>query len=182
MRSHGCNIRQYHSEEKQYGSVCNVVLSPCWSDCKYHHSGRAHQKVSLKVIYWPNTTYTQILSEQLLRLPKNTGRTSAFSRWQKFHSHFKFSYVTYISIILGDEYYLWGHSNIDCGTRKLWQYPLLWIFANLTSRCFLHATNLAASGCEWVDNVFSLVNKINVIIGGMPLFKRYFLHVGFQDN
>ncbi len=33
-----------------------------------------------------------------------------------------------------------------------------------------------------VDNVFQLVNKINVIIGGMPSFKRYFLHVGFLDN
>ena len=33
-----------------------------------------------------------------------------------------------------------------------------------------------------VDNVFQLVNKINVIIGGMPSFKRYFLHVGFPDN
>jgi len=26
------------------------------------------------------------------------------------------------------------------------------------------------------------MNKINVIIGGMPSFKRYFLHVGFPDN
>ena len=33
-----------------------------------------------------------------------------------------------------------------------------------------------------VDNVFQLVNKINVIIGGMPSFKRYFLHMGFPDN
>jgi hypothetical protein len=27
-----------------------------------------------------------------------------------------------------------------------------------------------------------LVNKINTIIGGLPLFKQYFLHVGFPDN
>ena len=33
-----------------------------------------------------------------------------------------------------------------------------------------------------VDTVFDLVNKINNIIGGMPSFKRYFLHVGFNDN
>lgn len=33
-----------------------------------------------------------------------------------------------------------------------------------------------------VNSVFQLVNKINVIIGGMPSFKRYFLHVGFPDN
>ena len=33
-----------------------------------------------------------------------------------------------------------------------------------------------------VDNVFQLVNKIDVIIGGMPSFKRYFLHVDFPDN
>jgi len=33
-----------------------------------------------------------------------------------------------------------------------------------------------------VDTVFDLVNKINTIIGGLPLFKRYFLHVGFPDN
>ena len=37
-------------------------------------------------------------------------------------------------------------------------------------------------GINGVDNVFQLVNKINVIIGGMPSFKRYFLHVGFPDN
>jgi hypothetical protein len=30
--------------------------------------------------------------------------------------------------------------------------------------------------------VFQLVNNINGIIGGMPSFKRYFLHVGFLDN
>jgi hypothetical protein len=33
-----------------------------------------------------------------------------------------------------------------------------------------------------VDTVFDLVNKINTIIGGLPSFKRYFLHVGFPDN
>ena len=33
-----------------------------------------------------------------------------------------------------------------------------------------------------VDTVFDLVNKINTIIGGLPLFKQYFLHVGFPDN
>jgi hypothetical protein len=32
------------------------------------------------------------------------------------------------------------------------------------------------------DTVFELVNKINTIIGGMPLYKRYFFHKGFQDN
>ena len=35
---------------------------------------------------------------------------------------------------------------------------------------------------DGVNNVFQLVNKINVIIGWMPSFKRYFLHVGFPDN
>jgi hypothetical protein len=33
-----------------------------------------------------------------------------------------------------------------------------------------------------VDSVFQLVHRINVIIGGMPSFKRYFIHVGFPDN
>ena len=33
-----------------------------------------------------------------------------------------------------------------------------------------------------VDTVFDLVNKINTIVGGLPSFKRYFLHVGFPDN
>ena len=33
-----------------------------------------------------------------------------------------------------------------------------------------------------VDTVFDLVNKINTIIGGLPLSKQYFLHVGFSDN
>ncbi len=40
-------------------------------------------------------------------------------------------------------------------------------------------------GCRWiygVDTVFDLENKINTIIGGLPLFKLYFLHVGFADN
>ncbi len=33
-----------------------------------------------------------------------------------------------------------------------------------------------------VDTVFDLVNKINTIVGNMPSFKRYFIHVGFPDN
>ena len=33
-----------------------------------------------------------------------------------------------------------------------------------------------------VNSVYQLVNKINTIIGGLPLFKQYFLHVGFPDN
>jgi hypothetical protein len=33
-----------------------------------------------------------------------------------------------------------------------------------------------------VDTVFQLVHKNNVIIGGMPSFTWYFLHVGFTDN
>ena len=33
-------------------------------------------------------------------------------------------------------------------------------------------------GINGVDTVFQLVNKI---IGGMPSFKRYFLHAGFPD-
>ena len=33
-----------------------------------------------------------------------------------------------------------------------------------------------------VNNVFQLVNKINVIVGGMHTFKRSFLHVDFPDN
>ena len=33
-----------------------------------------------------------------------------------------------------------------------------------------------------VDTVFDLVNKINKIVGNMPSFKRYFIHVGFPDN
>ncbi len=33
-----------------------------------------------------------------------------------------------------------------------------------------------------MNAVYQLVNKINTIIGGLPLFKQYFLHVGFPDN
>jgi hypothetical protein len=33
-----------------------------------------------------------------------------------------------------------------------------------------------------VDDKFALVNKINQIIGSIPSFKQYFLHVGFPDN
>jgi hypothetical protein len=33
-----------------------------------------------------------------------------------------------------------------------------------------------------VDNVLELVNKMNAIIGDMPSFKRYFIHIGFPDN
>jgi hypothetical protein len=33
-----------------------------------------------------------------------------------------------------------------------------------------------------VDTVFDLVNKINIIVGNMTSFKRYFIHVGFPDN
>jgi hypothetical protein len=31
-------------------------------------------------------------------------------------------------------------------------------------------------------DVGALVNRINLIIGSMASFRRYFLHVGFQDN
>jgi hypothetical protein len=33
-----------------------------------------------------------------------------------------------------------------------------------------------------VDDKFALVNKINNIIGLIPSFKQYFLHIGFPDN
>jgi hypothetical protein len=33
-----------------------------------------------------------------------------------------------------------------------------------------------------VENEYGLVNKINNIIGSIPSFKRYFIHVGFPDN
>ena len=33
-----------------------------------------------------------------------------------------------------------------------------------------------------VDTVFDLVNKINTIVGNMPSFKHYFMHVGFLGN
>ncbi len=33
-----------------------------------------------------------------------------------------------------------------------------------------------------VDTVFDLFNKIHTIVGEMPSFKRYFIHVGFPDN
>ena len=35
---------------------------------------------------------------------------------------------------------------------------------------------------QGVDTMFDLVNKINTIVGNMPSFKRYFIHVGFPDN
>ena len=33
-----------------------------------------------------------------------------------------------------------------------------------------------------MENVDALVNRINLIIGSLPAFRRYFLHVGFKDN
>ena len=33
-----------------------------------------------------------------------------------------------------------------------------------------------------VDTVFNMVNKIHTIVGEMPSFKHYFIHVGFPDN
>ena len=33
-----------------------------------------------------------------------------------------------------------------------------------------------------VDTVFDVVNKIHTIVGEMPSFKRYFIHIGFPDN
>jgi hypothetical protein len=33
-----------------------------------------------------------------------------------------------------------------------------------------------------IDTVFDMVNKIHTIVGQMPSFKRYFIHVGFPDN
>jgi hypothetical protein len=35
---------------------------------------------------------------------------------------------------------------------------------------------------EGADDVFGLVNKLNNIIGAIPSFKRYFIHVGFPNN
>jgi hypothetical protein len=33
-----------------------------------------------------------------------------------------------------------------------------------------------------MENVEDLENKINIIVGGLPGFRRYFLNVGFKDN
>ena len=33
-----------------------------------------------------------------------------------------------------------------------------------------------------MGDVHALVNRINLIIGSLGSFRRYFLHVGFQDN
>jgi hypothetical protein len=37
-------------------------------------------------------------------------------------------------------------------------------------------------GINLGNSVFQLVHRINVIIGGMPSFKWYFIHAGFLDN
>ncbi|KAK1735686.1 hypothetical protein QTG54_013849 [Skeletonema marinoi] len=42
-------------------------------------------------------------------------------------------------------------------------------------------TILEMSG-DKMENVDALVNRINLIIGSLGSFRRYFLHVGFQDN
>jgi hypothetical protein len=42
-------------------------------------------------------------------------------------------------------------------------------------------TILEMSG-EKMENVDALVNKINLIIGSLGSFRRYFLHVGFENN
>ena len=33
-----------------------------------------------------------------------------------------------------------------------------------------------------MENAFALVNRINLIVGSLGSFRRYFLHVGFPDN
>ena len=43
-------------------------------------------------------------------------------------------------------------------------------------------SNLGTDIYAGVDTVFDMVNKIHTIVGEMPSFKRYFIHVGFPDN
>jgi hypothetical protein len=43
-------------------------------------------------------------------------------------------------------------------------------------------TYLEMDDGEAMEDVAALVNRINLIIGSMASFRRYFLHVGFQDN
>ena len=43
-------------------------------------------------------------------------------------------------------------------------------------------TYLEMDDGQVMEDVAALVNRINLIIGSMTSFRRYFLHVGFQDN
>jgi hypothetical protein len=68
-----------------------------------------------------------------------------------------------------------------CGHRVVFRMPY-WSCDGTIEYVFNMLQTRLQMEIDWVDNVFHLVNKINVIIGGMPSFKRYFLHVGFPDN
>ena len=43
-------------------------------------------------------------------------------------------------------------------------------------------TFLEIDNGQHMEDVEALVNRINLIIGSLPAFRRYFLHVGFKDN
>jgi len=52
--------------------------------------------------------------------------------------------------------------------------PIEYVFNTLQTRL--------SSDFIGVDNELALSNKIDTIIGSIPSYKKYFLHVGFPDN
>jgi hypothetical protein len=66
----------------------------------------------------------------------------------------------------------------NCGHRIVFQAPY-WSCDGAIEYVFNSLQTRLQMKINGVDSVFQLVNKINVIIRGMPSFKRYFLHVGF---
>ncbi len=67
-----------------------------------------------------------------------------------------------------------GHRVVFCAPYWSCNGAIEYVFNTLQTRLQMDVNG--------VDNVFDLVNKIYNIIGGMPSYKRYFLHVGFPDN
>jgi hypothetical protein len=70
----------------------------------------------------------------------------------------------------------------DAGFRVVFRAPY-WSYDGAIEYVFntIH-TYLEMDNGLVMENIDALVNRINLIIGSMDSFRRYFLHVGFQDN
>jgi hypothetical protein len=73
------------------------------------------------------------------------------------------------------------HFIYSCGHCAVFHAPY-WSYDGSIEYVFKTLQTRLQSDHIGVDDKFALANKINRIIGSIPSFKQYFLHVGFPDN
>ena len=69
----------------------------------------------------------------------------------------------------------------DAGHRVVFRAPY-WSCDGSIEYVFNTIHTTLEMSCDKLEDVNALVNRINLIIGSMGSFRRYFLHVGFPDN